>query len=96
MPAPDLERPIERRFLPAEQARARLTGARIHDGSAADDRLVRCAAVASGGSLAALQTYLSMFKIDWRDVVFAGEYDPGAEGRLVRVRDLDGPIGPDV
>jgi len=66
----------------------------IHDGSLASPRLVRSAAVASGGSLQRLSLYIEMLKQDWRDVIVAGEYEPGAAPKM-RVRDLSQPIGDD-
>ena len=72
-------------------AAAILSAATIEDGSAASSRLVRCAAVASGGSLVKLRAETDRLKVDWRDVVVAGEYDP-IDGELSRVRDLNDPI----
>jgi hypothetical protein len=66
----------------------------IHDGTQASPRLVRSAAVASGGSLQRLSLYVQMLKQDWRDVVVAGEYAPGTKPN-VRVRDLSLPISDD-
>jgi hypothetical protein len=62
-------------------------GAIIHDGSPADLRLRRCALVASGGSLEKLKYYVALLKVDYRDVIVAGEYDV-VGGKLTRVRDL--------
>ena len=84
---------IARKFDAADRdvAAAILSAATIEDGSAASSRLVRCAAVASGGSLARLRAETDRLKVDWRDVVVAGEYDP-IDGELSRVRDLNDPI----
>jgi len=84
---------VARKFDAAERdaAAAILCAATIEDGSAASSRLVRCAAVASGGSLARLRAETDRLKVDWRDVVVAGEYDP-IDGELSRVRDLNDPI----
>ena len=89
----DVIRFIARKFDPADRdaAAAILSAATIEDGSAASSRLVRCAAVASGGSLVKLRAETDRLKVDWRDVVVAGEYDP-IDGELSRVRDLNDPI----
>lgn len=67
-----------------------LARARIETGDPPGDRLSRCAAFASRGSLAGLQRYVSMLAIDWRDVVVAGE-DELRDGFPVQVRDLTRP-----
>ena len=68
-----------------------LEAAIIHDGSAAPPRLLRCASVASGGSLDRLRMEIETLKHDNRDVIVEGEYVPvGRE--LVKVRDLNDPI----
>jgi hypothetical protein len=92
----DVERFITRRFDASdrEAAAALVASATIHDGSVAEARLLRCAVVASGGSLQTLQTYIDLLKIDWRDVIVAGEYAPRG-GKLVRVRNLHDPIADD-
>ena len=96
MPLADVERYVARRFAESERARALafLDGPLIHDGTPASPRLVRSAAVASGGSLQKLSYYVEMLKQDWRDVIVAGEYAPGPKPN-VRVRDLSQPIGDD-
>jgi len=88
---------ITRRFDAADRdsAVAILSAATIEDGSAASPRLVRCAVVASGGSLDKLRAEVDMLKVDWRDVVVGGEYED-LDGDLTRVRDLDDPILDDV
>ena len=74
---------------------ALLEAAVIHDGTAAGPRLLRCAAVASGGSLARLSIEVESLKRDYRDVIVEGEYLPkGPE--LVKVLDLNQPIPDDV
>jgi hypothetical protein len=84
---------IARKFDSAdrEAARSILAAATIEDGSAASSRLVRCAAVASAGSLARLRAETERLKVDWRDVIVAGEYE-SIDGGLSRVRDLNDPI----
>jgi hypothetical protein len=46
------------------------------------------------GDLERLRRQLEHLKIDYRDVIVAGEYVPTA-GDLVRVRNLNEPIGDD-
>jgi len=84
---------VGRRFPTADQADALalLERATIHDGSVPGIRLLRCAAVASNGSLERLRMEVETLKHDYRDVIVEGEYVPiGAE--LVRVRNLNEPI----
>lgn len=87
---------IARRFPPAhhESATALLSTATLENGTLATARLVRCAAVASGGSLERLAAEVARLKVDWRDVVVAGEYEV-IDGTLERVRDLNDPIAGD-
>ncbi|HEX6396043.1 MAG TPA: hypothetical protein VFZ95_01345 [Steroidobacteraceae bacterium] len=88
---------IARKFAPADQASATalLSTATIENNTLATPRLVRCAAVASGGSLERLAAEVARLKTDWRDVVVAGEYEV-LDGSLERVRDLSDPIPGDV
>src|SRR5881394_326251 len=89
----DVERFVARRFGAADQgeALALLEAATIHDGSKPEPRLLRCAAVASGGSMDRLRMEIETLKHDYRDVIVEGEYIP--KGReLVRVRNLNEPI----
>ncbi len=72
-------------------ALALLSRAVIHDGKLADDRLRRCALVASKGSLEQLRYYVGLLAIDYRDVIVAGEYEV-VESKLARVRDLTMPF----
>jgi len=89
----DVEKFIARTFRAAERSEARrlLAGAVLHDGSAPEPRLIRCAAVASGGSLARLRMEVETLKHDYRDVIVEGEYIVKAD-KLIRVRDLNEPI----
>jgi len=84
---------IETHYAPAqrEAARACLEAAVIGDGKAAEPRLLRCAALASRGELPRLQALVARLRLDWRDVVVEGEYAI-SKGRLVRLRDLSGPL----
>ena len=88
---------IERRFDAADRAPAVaiLSAAVIEGGPFASARLVRCAAVASGGSLEKLRAETDRLRVDWRDVVVAGEYEV-IDGDLTRVRDLNDPITSEV
>jgi hypothetical protein len=70
---------------------ALVKSATIHDGSAAGPRLIRCALIASGGSLEKLRGEIELLKIDYRDVIMAAEY-ASRSGKLVRVRNLNEPI----
>ena len=84
---------ITRNFALADQDHAVwvLSGARIETGDAASPRLMRCALVASGGSLERLRAQVAQMKVDWRDVIIAGEYV--SEGNdLKQVRDLSAPF----
>ena len=89
----DVERFVARKFDASDQdeALALLEAATIHDGSRAEPRLVRCAAVASGGSIERLRMEIETLKHDFRDVIVEGEYVPNGR-RLVKVRDLNEPI----
>jgi hypothetical protein len=89
----DVQKFIARRFEASEQAEALalLEAATIHDGSKAEPRLLRCAAVASGGSIERLRVEIETLKRDYRDVIVEGEYIPG-DGQLVKIRNLDDPI----
>ena len=92
----DVAKYIARRFRSSDQgeALALLRAATIHDGSAPGSRLLRCAAVASGGSIDRLRMEIESLKHDYRDVIVEGEYIPkGLE--LVKVRNLNNPIPDD-
>jgi hypothetical protein len=92
----DVVRFIARRFAPVEQADALvlLGTATLHDGSRAGPRLLRCASIASGGSIDRLRMQIETLKRDYRDVIVEGEYVPvGAQ--LIRVRNFNQPIPDD-
>lgn len=91
--APDITQHIENVFAESERATAiaLLESAKTHDGIAAELRLQRCAIVAAGGTLKWLRHYVDLLKIDFRDVIVAGEYEE-IGGKLVRARDLSLPI----
>ena len=92
----DVVKFVIRRFKPSDQgeALALLQAATVHDGSAPGPRLLRCAAVASAGSINRLRMEIETLKRDYRDVIVEGEYVPVA-GEPVRVRNLDEPIPDD-
>ena len=92
----DVTRFVVRRFAVADQAEAfaLLRGATLHDGSQPEPRLMRCAAVASWGSIARLRMEFESLKRDFRDVIVEGEYVPVGT-QLVKVRDLNQPIADD-
>lgn len=89
----DIERFIARRFKASdrEAALALCRSATIDDGSPAGPRLIRCALVASEASLEKLRGEIEHLKIDYRDVILAGEY-VSKDGEFVRVRNLNEPI----
>jgi hypothetical protein len=91
--AADIERFIARTFKGAdcEAAFSLCQSATIEDGSPAGPRLIRCALIASEGSLEKLRIEIEHLKIDWRDVILAGEY-ASRDGQFIRQRNLNEPI----
>lgn len=89
----DIIEKIEELFKETEIADAivLLESAKMHDNSEPPPRCLRCALVASQGSLAKLKYYVDLLAIDYRDVIVAGEYEIKA-GELFRVRDLSEPF----
>jgi len=89
----DVEKFIARKFQAADQAEALelLNAAVLHDGSAPEPRLLRCGAVANGGSLERLRMKVETLRHDYRDVIVEGEYTP-RDRDLVRMRNLNEPI----
>jgi hypothetical protein len=77
----------------AALARGALASAVDHTGARVGDRLLRCAAVGSHGRLDALLSLIDLLRVDYRDVIMAGEYDYVGR-RAVHVRDLTQPIDP--
>ena len=63
----------------------------LHDYSAPDPRIIRCAVYAGAGDYEKLLYYIDLIAIDYRDVIVAGEYEL-KDGELVRVRDLSQPF----
>ncbi|HYR32754.1 MAG TPA: hypothetical protein VEQ87_00545, partial [Burkholderiales bacterium] len=75
----------------AHAARRLLEQAVDHNDKPAGPRLLRCAAVGSRGNLEELKSLVELLKIDYRDVIMAGEYEM-RRGQPVRLRDLNEPI----
>jgi hypothetical protein len=73
------------------QALALVSTATLHDGQLANPQCLRCAVQASKGSLQELVYYIDLLKLDFRDVIVAGEYQL-IDARLTRVRDLTEPF----
>ena len=89
----DVVRYVARAFAKIEQAEAldALRHAVMHDGTAPEPRLLRCAAVGATGDLARLREKVARLKVDYRDVIVEAEYVP-RKGKLERVRNLAEPI----
>ena len=92
----DIETYVRRTFAAAESATVveLVANAVIHDGQPAGPRLMRCALLSSGGTVAGLHRQLDQLKRDYRDVIVEGEYVPRT-GKLMRVRNLNDPIPDD-
>lgn len=88
---------IEVRFTPAErdEAIALIESAVLPKAKPADDRCRRCALVASHGDMTRLAYGIERLRVDFRDVIVAGEYET-VNGKLMRVRNLDEPITADL
>jgi hypothetical protein len=89
----DIVRYIEHSYVAEEAAEAirLLEGAVLHNGAPADARCLRSALVGSSGSLSELKELIALLKIDFRDVIMAGEYE-GNGRQLCRFRDLNEPF----
>ena len=89
----DIKTFVQQKFVQNEQLEVMhvLETAKIHDGSAAEQRLLRCALIASDLTLNGLLKQIEALKIDWRDVIVGGEYEERNQ-QLVRVRDLSKPF----
>jgi len=84
---------LERTFAPCQwdEAHALLIDSRIHDGTPASARLVRCALVASRGSLERMRTAADELRYDYQDVILAAEHVHEG-GEWIRIHDFDQPI----
>ena len=94
MPLPDdLRIWLERHFdkNSAGSAAALLDSAVDHLNQPAGPRLQRCAAFASGGNIGRLQQLVDLMRIDYRDVIVAGEYDTSTDDWR-QVRDFNKPM----
>jgi hypothetical protein len=60
-------------------------------GESVEPRLLRCAVVASRGDIDRLTDLVEELRVEWKDVILAGEYESRG-GELVQVRDLSQPI----
>ena len=89
----DVVRYVARAFAKVEHEEVldALRHAVMHDGTAPEPRLLRCAAVGARGDLGRLREKVARLKVDYRDVIVEGEYVP-RQGKLVRVRNLAEPI----
>lgn len=89
----DLVRWVTTHFSAEDSAAALacLKQAVTHTGEPASPRFLRCAALSSGGELQRLQQQIAQLRIDWRDVIVAGEYSVKNK-KLIRSRDLAKPI----
>jgi len=89
---PDVERYVRRTFAEPEPALELLRKAVLHDGQPASARVLRCALVNSHGDLEKLRMEVAHMAMDYRDVILEAEYEKH-RGELVRVRDLNEPLG---
>jgi len=84
---------VSRHFSDAdvESALTTLGSAVDHTGELVSARLVRCAAVGSRGDLKRLRLLVANLRVDWRDVIMAGEYGM-RDDKPVKVHDFNSPI----
>jgi hypothetical protein len=75
-----------------EEAISVLRGAVDESGKCIGVRIVRSAVFAASGDLNSLKRMVYEIKMDWRDVIVAGEYEQGPEWFPTRVRDFDYPM----
>lgn len=90
---PDIEAFVQRTFAESDRQTVRelLAAAHTHDGRAADPRLLRCALIASRGTLKGLRYQLDGLAHDYRDVIVEAEYIR-KKGEWIQVRDLSRPF----
>ncbi len=93
----DIENYIARHYAGEmrETVRTFVANAVIEDGTLAVPRLRRCVLVGSGESLEKLQYLINLLRVDWRDVIMAGEYHL-RNGKLTRLYNFAEPIPEDV
>lgn len=94
--APDVIAYIDRESPAKSRAEisSLVSAATLHDDSLADARCQRAALVASHGSIEKLKYYLALLKVDYRDVLVAGEYED-VNQELQGVRNLNEPFTSD-
>jgi len=90
---PDIEMYIEQVFTPGQHSRAKsfIDSTVMHDGNHVSPRCQRAILVGSYGSIEKLEDLTHLLKIDYRDVIVAGEYD-GLILNPAKVRDLTKPF----
>jgi hypothetical protein len=62
------------------------------DGGSAEPRLLRCLVIGARGDIDRLTDLVEELRIDSEDVILSGEYESRG-GNLVKVRDLNEPLG---
>ena len=62
------------------------------DGGRVQARLLRCLVIGARGDIDRLSDLVEELRIDSEDVILSGEYESRG-GKLVKVRDLDEPLG---
>ena len=62
------------------------------DGGSLEPRLLRCLVIGARGDIDRLTDLVEELRIDSEDVILSGEYE-SRDGRLVKVRDLNEPLG---
>ena len=89
---PDVLDRINRDFPPADSAAAAgaLEGLQEQEPEVFSLRLIRCAVHLSRGEYLALGEWIMKARVDWRDVIMAGEFDRGDR----RLRTFDQPFEP--
>jgi hypothetical protein len=86
---PDIVIRVEKDFgdRRAEARRLLLEHLAIHDPRTGHPRILRCIVFAAAGSIEKLKSMIELARIDWRDVIVAGEYEDWKP-----VRDLNRPF----
>jgi hypothetical protein len=90
---PDITSYIDANYFPEqrEEVLSLVASAVLHDGSAASPRCQRAALIGADGSLTMLRQLIEHLRVDYRDVILAGEYEQTASGPK-RIRDLNQPL----
>ncbi len=89
----DIRKYVKNEFASEQIAEAfsLLENAVMHDGSAAEPRLLRCALVASKNNIERLRYQVDGLAYDFRDVILDAEY-VRKKGVWVQIRDLSKPF----